>query len=460
LRPVGDETRWRKDEVIERARDTLDFCSNVLGRTFSLEIEDKKLRFDRVILNNFIDISEWKAITKMPLEEVSLKTLFGDRKGECYKILRDTITKLNEKEAITLKIFTDEASKESALLLADILNNSLKFQIDGQPVLFDLARELIQVEYNGKRWTCAVFVLSRKTLSEIYFGYKLFTLVNNVPSQFIDASSTLKPLKQNNRNKLQALPGVQLNFACEILSKCGRPPIKLSMPEEIGKSLIYLCLSDVDVNSRLFGIMISYISRELYHESLERLHIYTDVPFTLEGNMLKFGPKGIEILSNKIVALSENLKEDTVILLTREWKYTEIEKLVQNLEPFLRIKKVLYVSTRTARFVSSHLLNRISRFAHPFVIFGKNGFIFTNSEVRISNSLYPLYVEVMYPSESVLTREDLVSLLWLAKKRIYRIQEFFANKLPEPLKMFQRANDILGRVEEPPKLSFPLYLLL
>lgn len=86
-------------------------------------------------------------------------------------------------------------------------------------------------------------------------------------------------------------------------------------------------------------------------------------------------------------------------------------------------------------------------------------FLKTCTEIRIYPTLFSLYIELMYPKNAKIRHGDLEKILWLTKKRIYRIQEFHILKNVEPIHIFRNLRKMyLGKIKE--SLNIPLRLLI
>ena len=90
---------------------------------------------------------------------------------------------------------------------------------------------------------------------------------------------------------------------------------------------------------------------------------------------------------------------------------------------------------------------------HPYILWDKRAAsIQTNSKIQLYGTMFPIYIELLNPwANEELTEEDLRMILWLVKKRIYRIANFHNLKIPELLSMFEDAkrlnlNDISGKM--------------
>jgi hypothetical protein len=151
------------------------------------------------------------------------------------------------------------------------------------------------------------------------------------------------------------------------------------------------------------------------------------------------------------------------ILLTKRWKQESIDKLVELLsKKNIKVKRAYYISSRTCRFVDEYLLDPSNNRSlnHPYIIVNeKIAFLKACTQIRIFLNLFSLFVELQYPKDGKLNQGDLEKLLWLVKKRIYRIQEFAVLKNPEPICVFRNLKKMyVGKIGT--KNTIPLRLLI
>ena len=73
--------------------------------------------------------------------------------------------------------------------------------------------------------------------------------------------------------------------------------------------------------------------------------------------------------------------------------------------------------------------------------------------IQLYGTMFPIYIELLNPwTNEKLTEEDLKVILWLVKKRIYRIANFYNLKIPELLALFDQVKglhlkEIQGRLK-------------
>jgi hypothetical protein len=442
--PFGENiASWKKTDNIKALRDTIDFCDAV-GDKLSVVVEEGILKFVRQYLasRDGIDISNWEVsfpATKPPvkesLSEVNIKydyVLEKIPKGKNFLIFTQTYLN-NTKPIEILKIFLKDFGKTTG------------------PKSLITARELGEKLYD-KENTAFVFVENEKLLESWYKNMKVFFDSQRIATQYVMDTTV--------EQKITRLIGVRTNLILEMMTKLGSKPMQLRPPEKIIDSDGFLCLSSIEsATRRLFGALFTYSKEGLEVE--EEVQIYPDIEFSVHEETLEIPSDKVDLLSEKISKLIGR-KITIDILLTLEWNRDSLRKLIKNLEKNgIKTNRVYFVSSKTSRYVDSSLLEGLLQgYVHPYLIIGKTtAFLKSSTDIRIYANLSSLFIKLMWPENGKLELKDLEKILWLVKKRIYRIQEFFVLKLPEPMHIFKNVRTMfLGEIKE--KLTIPLRLLI
>lgn len=449
--PTGDDvTKWGKLKSVKAASSVEEFCS-LLGS--EITVPTRGLVFKRVCLSGHdsIDISDWEVIC--PLSRPPTKFPLGDflrnTSQTNYENIFLSVPKNNE-----FHIFTQTFFKgiDPFPQLRNILSS---FGTVQGPKSIVTAKEFSEkLALSIKEKAVFVFLEDKHSLEIWYENLKIFFDSNRIPTQYIDEKTV--------RDKLTRLQGVRANIILEMLTKMGKQPIILQPPEEIFINDGFLCLSDiVSSRQRLFGALFTYSRQGL--DVKEEVQIYEDIHFeTPNKYSLEMPEEDVDLLARKIYKLiGKCLKID--ILLTKKWNQENLDKLIKILlENRIEIERVYYISSKTSRFVDEYLDESINyrSCCYPYIALGKRiAFLKTCTETRIYPNLFSLYIELMYPEDAQITQDDLEKILWLVKKRIYRIQEFHVLKNPEPMYIFRNLRKMyLGEIKE--RLTIPLRLLI
>ena len=152
-------------------------------------------------------------------------------------------------------------------------------------------------------------------------------------------------------------------------------------------------------------------------------------------------------LSQKIDALS-NLKNKTIdVYVTKRWRIRDVGKLVNFLsENDINVRRFLYISNKTNRFLFSNLKNEDSSNLniHPYIIWdGKVASIQTNSVLQLYGTMFPIHIELLnHWTAEKLNEKDMQMIIWMVKKRIYRINNFYNIRTPEIMKIFDGVKEM------------------
>jgi len=446
--PTGENrSAWTKRENIKAMNDVINFC-DAIGNELNVVVEEGILRFNRQYLNvqQAIDISKWDVGFPFinPPEKATLKVILEKTKESNYNYIMERVPK--EK---SFQIFTQTYLHNREPV--EILNAFLKRfgKVEGPRSLLT-ARELGEKFYD-KENTAFIFVEDEKMLVAWYKNLKIFFDSNRIATQYVMDETIYQKI---------GFHGVRANLILEIMTKLGLKPIQLRPPENIIDSDGFLCLSSIESATRkLFGALFTYAKEGLEIE--EEVQIYPDIEFNVHEGVLEIPKDKIGLLSEKISKLiGKKLTID--ILLTMEWNKDSLKSLVNDLKKNgIETNRVYYVSSKTSRYVDSCLLEGLQYgFVHPYLMIGNTvAFLKTSTDVRIYANLSSLFIKLMWPENNKIETKDLEKILWLVKKRLYRIQEYYVLKIPEPIHVFKNVRTMyLGEIKE--KLTIPLRLLI
>ena len=447
--PCGENTSlWRKIENIKATQDTLNFC-DLIGDQLSVIVEEGIIHFSRQFLRDSetIDISDWEVsfMAISPPEKEQLSDFLQKVRETNYEHVLKKVPK-----GKSFLLFTQTYLKEGEII--EILKILLrKFGRISGPKSLITAREFGE-RFSDKANTAFIFVEKRGMLEAWYKALKIFFDSQRIATQYIVDNTITQ--------KITSWAGVRANLILEIMTKLGSNPVILRPPEEIVDTNGFLCLSSIEsATRRLFGALFMYSKGGLEVE--EEVQIYQDIEFHIREGSLEIPSDKVDVLSEKISKLiGKEMKID--ILLTIEWNKESLRKLIEKLKKNgIHTNRVYYVSSKTSRYVDSYLLDGHMRSnTHPFLKVGRKvAFLKSSTDIRIYANLSSLFIKLVWPSDGEIKLEDLEKMLWLVKKRIYRIQEFFVLKIPEPIHVFKNVRNMyLGEFKE--KLTIPLRLLI
>jgi len=444
---------WKKPTCILSIKETLEFC-DLLGEDFIIVHDNKKYVFNRININpnSKISIDDWmvtlSSTTKLEQsrklgELIKQESIYSSDK-DLYEILEESFSKNN-----IFILFSDTLtdSNKEIILLSNYLN---KFGTCSSINTINISKEKLEVSINNPN-CIFIFIEPFKDKTEWYRDNKIYFASRNAPAQFI------KP----NTLSIKKFEIAKMNLIMEMLTKLNKKPIVLKPPDSLVTANGYLCLSDIaSSKQRLFGALFTYSMAGI--EKDESIHIYHDIKYTNnpENNEISFPEKStLDELCERIVTLVDDKIEIDVIL-TKMWSEKNLESLICILnEKGITIKRVYFVSSYQARFVDNSILDNLPKTKNPYLIIDeKNAFIRSATDLTIYHTISQLSVKLLYPTEASISTQDLEKILWLVKKRLYRIQNFSVLKLPEPLKIFKEARVFLAKINE--RVRIPLRLLI
>jgi hypothetical protein len=469
-----DPKYWGKLQNLSIGKKVLEFV-DIIGSEFEVVVENYgALKFERVSYVDYIDISNWNVIL---FDKISLPL---SRVIKNWKIVYDQILENSKKTKYLFVIFSsipfskeiDYRSKKLGKKAIERLKQELqKFgEVEGP---YNSLKFKYHLEgYSRGSKLMAIFIEDDEIISNVYKNFKKYLDIRGVPSQFVSVNTV---------NQKFGYPKIKLNFLLEILTKIeDNNPVFIKPTRSVSSIDGVLCLSDVKDASkmskhRLFGALFMYTLSNKYEE----IQIYEDINYEVRKGHIIFEPDSLSRLADYVLLLTglENLKID--IFLTRPWNKKDLQDFIEKLlREGYEVNRVYYISTLRARSTDEAILNNqlklnnieykvpntfrqeISEYWHFYSILSEHvAMIRTSTQLRIYPTLFNIYVELMWPETASLSREDIEKILWFTKKRLYRFQEFFVTKVPEPIWIFRNLRKIyLGEITE--TIRIPLRLML
>jgi len=412
-------------------------------------IEVGEVKFSKSIVTEDIDIKEWTFTTNpdVGINSLTQITNFNGIRGLGSSVFE------KKKGTINQKLLVINAG---GIINTPKLNSVIKKispLFDQEPEVLTYNDSILETIENraDNEDLFVLFFGTRSNIDLCYSKFKQYFISKEIPSQFIGVDRL--------DNKLTW--GFE-NLIFEILKKTlESDPISLDVLPDADVDG-FLCLSDIGIfqNNKFFGISVSFTGSGSTEDWLE---VYNDVDFATRYDDISFEYGEITKLSDKIKALS-NLDGKTIdVFVTKRWHTRDVGYLSRLLERNnIKVRKFLYIGSKANRFLFSSLENETEYlYKHPYIIWdNRAASLQTNSKMQLYGTMFPIYIELLNPwTEENLSEEDLRLILWLVKKRIYRIANFYNLKIPELVSLLDQVRS-LNIKDIPGRLKISLHTLI
>ncbi len=418
-----------KSVLLPAFGETIEFF-NTLPSVFSVgEVEFKKSQ-----ISGEVNISEWEFSTDPDLGKNKIKEI-----ANLYEVKKlGTSMFDNKRSTITRKLLIINSAGILNKLKLGKIKDKISPLFSTPPEEFvegDTSLETID-RRSDKNNIFVIFFGTPDKIEKYYTSYKKYLITNDIPSQFISTNN----LEKNTLNW-----GFE-NLIFEILKKAQqKDSIYLHTRPSSSNIDGYLCLSDIweFENNKFFGASISFSGNGQTEDLLE---IYNDIDYKSKFDSIRFEEGDISRLGSKINSLSALSGKTIDIFVSKRWKKEDVSYICKLLERGnVSVRKFFYIGSKANRFLFSSLSDETTGlFKHPYIIWdNRAASIQTNSKIQLYGTMFPIFLELVNPwSDNKLEVDDLENVLWLTKKRIYRIDNFFNLKSPEILSMMKEAGNL------------------
>ena len=389
------------------------------------QIRIMNIDFAKCEQSNIIDISSWKYRTVF---DHQLKSLSELDNNEIKRILNGVFEKSHK--IINQQLLVINATSMFDKHLTKSLGKQIRplFKLEPEIIKYDSSISIEMTDQRiDKNNLFVLFIGNQNLFDSCYLKFKQYFISNSIPSQFISIE------------KLQTTLSFGLsNFVFEILKKSlNQDSILLEPPHSDVDG--YLCLSDVGTvdNQKLFGVSFSFTGRGNTDDFVE---IYNDIQYQTKYERIYFGEGQLQSLARKIEILSSLSNKKIDIFLSRRWNTKDVGYFASLLEERkIFPNKIYYYANKANRFIIEDLIDENNLFTHPFIIWDQRAAsIQTNSKLQLYGTMFPIYLEILNPwNEHIMTENDVANIIWLVKKRIYRLNNFYNLKAPEVISLFK-----------------------
>ncbi|HGE71055.1 TPA: hypothetical protein ENX78_09490 [Candidatus Poribacteria bacterium] len=445
--PSFDNTelnKLRSDEIKDHYKKALEIL-DYLDEDLTIEIGNQNISFTRLILD-----SEVKDFYNSEV------VLWGRQNFQLIQILsRDS------RNVILRKVF--EGAKQNVnnigIVFTDDLEDALIDEVKNK--FKDLGFQISERKENKKvvlsnlaNYSNTV-VFSKSTDDEMnYIKWKIWTLRDKVITQ------TLRKDQYNGAE--------WYNIKMECLHKVSSDPLPLELDPKYEPDLcdgyIYLSrITEYSINGseNLLGVIVTFGkhagSTEEKILTLEDRPLDEDQESDRDRDDSKkeyYVAYNVDKVVEDIISFYGIKGKKMIILLSKRISYENAEKLYETFQKSgVTINKIIYLSSLHGSVTSNLEVLEYGDQEDSSIFYkiidNKHLFYQPSSKVSRPFDFGTIYSEVLYPLDGKFTEKDVISLIRLAKKRLYRIYNVGSLRIPEPIVIFRNKSEIIEKLDRP-----------
>ena len=446
FRPVfKDQTEYKflkGKEVEEIAKKDVEYIQTHIGESFLLNFNGRETVFSAFSYSteNKIDIGRWEI-------NFNKKLIDYDNVSSGLNVILSEIEKIKPFSFRVIDLSNGQANRNA--MSSSIISKLEKYgkNLNNTYNAYDYSEIGNLPNTDGE---IINIILINKNDSQSYMDSKEFFLNKNLPFQHIIIDGKL-----NDNNNSYAF-----NMAVmEIYKKTHTHDFYLRPDHFINEKIAGFIYFDADAvlnksngkYSKLFTFSyimsqnVDYLRETL--ASTGNLNIHSKKDYL---NIIDVEEAGRFIEQGNTVA--SNDEKDPFyfnIVVTKKLNNGNMLKLIDTLKnEGILINRVYYISTRMLGFADNLLYTAKSDFEIPYKVLGKNIAVI---KVATNKFLYPqlfsTYAEILYPKNCEISEVDIKNILWLSKKRIYRVQSLNHMTKLEPVSLKEKNLKLLESIK-------------
>jgi ribosomal protein L30E len=373
--------------------------------------------------SNILDISEWKVVLT---DERSMLFKYFIRNGinKVYDILRNTNnTKINFK-----------------LVTKFISNNNIKEKIKNKLKDYGNVKEIKDYEYNlpqnEDQNTVYIIPLDEHNANQ--------QTITDTKEFFIPRKLIFQHISRFDRLDNQYSFN---NMLCEILTKIGLCSFYIEPSYIIGNIDSFIFINDIyNENKKTRLLEVIYTFSSLRDISRERLLLFAanEIPFrSYKDNIIFTEPKRLASRITETGKLVNGMK--IVLIFTKRPGLNNCETITKSFKELnINVERIYYIPSRWIRFIDEYILDPLDECKHPYLILTERlAVLKPSTNLAIYPQLFSLPIELLYPLNIKISENDLIKILWLIKKRLYRYHNIKTLSLPEPIAIWRKNRTFL-----------------
>jgi hypothetical protein len=421
-----------KTQVSDLAIKDIEYIRQKIGNIIQISIGNSTLTLNAFSYSEekYVDIGNW---TVNLVEDKSIKySDFTDNSNDIIAEMKKK--KLNFR---LINLSTRDFSKNSQILKSEF--SKLGTVLDS---IFDAsyATKISQINQDSD-----VMNIILSETNQSYFDSKEFFLGKGLPFQHIKNIS-----KFSNNDLLRNM------ILLEIIKKMYEQELYLK-PDVFRTEPVagFIYLDDTVYKNIVTGdfsnfLNISYIFTDSKDYTSEKIFSYSNsvIPFYSSKSFIEI--KNTETLANIIsedaeIGIDKGKRYD--IIVTKMMKAKNVSQIVSSLSTKnIIVNKVIFVSNNTSRFADNFTnLAGYEKWKHPYKILADNiAVVKLATKSFLLPQMFSSLIRILYPLDAKISSEDVKKVIWLNKKRLYRIYSLPNMTLLEPVVVRRNNKDFLA----------------
>ena len=410
----GQLNYLNKENVMNFAKSDIDFIKTKIGATISISAIGKTIKFFAFSYGseNKIDISTWGVNFNQML------IYYENFPGNINVILEN----IEQNKPFSFRVIDLTRNQQNKNVVINSIISKLENYGKNLNQNLNIYNYTNSVQLSNREEDIVNIILIDKEDQQAYPDSKEFFLNQRLPFQHININGNLKDKK------------MALNMAVmEIYKKTHTHDLYLMPDHFIYEKIAGFIYIDSDAvsnnlngkNHNLFTISYTMSQNVDYTEeivvSVDNLDIRSEKDYL---NIIDVDMASEYIRNNNKIFIND--RKDPFyfnIIVTKELNLDNMNKLINALKnKGMIINRVYYLSNRKLRFADTFIYNNTRKFEIPYKIIGKNLAIIkvATKDLHFAQ-LFSTFVKILYPLDAEISEVDIKNIIWLSKKRLYRV---------------------------------------
>lgn len=402
---------------------------DTIGNSISIDYNDFPITFKNISGTHaeFADIGSWP-VQISASQQVLYRKLFEERDSYLSEVTSNSLN-------LQIVNLTSTDSEDIKRSISHIKNLG---SVDEEILDHSYVRSIPMQNFA----TSKMYVILTESQSDYEESRKWF-LRREIPFQHIRQIS-----KFNQWASIRTMAKLEMLKKMDVQTQYLRPDPTSTW---LNTGIMYIAdvfAKDKVANKRFLQISYTYPDDRSYTGEKVCLYDKNEIDFYANRNYLAINDT--EALARKISRDEDELVGSSIdVIVSKEMKSENIQKIVQDLaERNISVRRVYFVSNFKSRIADNYCTLDNDPWIHPFYkLTGKVAMVKNATRLLLFPQLFNTYIKVIYPDDAEIGFTDISKIVWLAKKRIYRIYNLPNITQLEPINIFEHNREIFTEVE-------------